>query len=145
MHPQNEIHRTPGWCPRQPLVGGTGPGRRLPMLPGTFCSGLCPPLPIRVSGMSQVAFGAAPLQVALLLGQRCVGLPGCGLVWHAGSKWRRHSSFWAGAFLFPDSALTGARQCLGVTALSPGSCVTVQVRCGDFESRLIHRWRNLPV
>lgn len=92
-----------------------------------------------------VAFGAAHLLVALLLGQRCVGLPGCGLVWHAGNKGRRHGSFWAGAFLFPDSTLTSARQCLGVAALSPGSCVTVRVRGGNFESRLIHRWRNLLV
>ena len=118
------------------------------MLPGTSCSGLCPPLPILpicVSGMSQVAFGAAHLQVALLLGQRCVGLPSCGIVWHAGSKGRRHGSFGAGAFLLPHSALTGARRCLGVAALSPGSCVTVRVRGGDFESRLIHLWWNLPV
>ena len=117
------------------------------MLPGTSYSGLCPPLPILpicVSGMSKVAFGAAHLQVALLLGQRCVGLPSCGIVWHAG-KWRRQGSFWAGAFLLPDSALTGVWQCLGVAALSPVSCVTIQVRGGDFESRLIRLWRNLLV
>ena len=148
MHPQNETHRTPGWCHPAACRGRHWARSQAPHAPWLFLLWTVPTLAHSARPCLRNEPGG--LWRCSLAGCPPPGTKRCGASWLwtrlACREYVEETRFLLGGSVFVSRLHSDwCPAMFGAAARSPGSSVTVRVRCGSFESRLIHRWRNLPV